>query len=224
MARLGRISRRLAGAGALAAAGVLTFAGVASAHNPGYHRDCTSFTLDFVDYPVGAEANWFTLTVDGKDVITHQYFSKEYKSTSFPATPTDTVTFHVHTNDDPTEKNHQWSGDFTIAPPPNCPSPSQSASASASASASVSASASASASASTPATSAPATSAAPTSVAPVAATSKPPVTPAPATSGPALAFTGGGSDAGMIAGIGAAVVVVGAGIVVVARRRSAPRH
>ncbi|MEZ0088985.1 hypothetical protein [Streptacidiphilus sp. EB129] len=50
-------------------------------------------------------------------------------------------------------------------------------------------------------------------------------TPASASaSGPALAETGGGSGTGTMAGLAAGVIVLGAGAVVVSRRRSAARH
>ncbi|MDH6141085.1 MULTISPECIES: hypothetical protein [Kitasatospora] len=219
MARLGRISGRLAGAGALAVAGVVTFAGVASAHQPDKSRDCTSFTLDLHSYPTGAQANWVTVTVNGKEIVTHEYFSGTYNPAPFPAKPTDTVTFHVHTKDDPDEKNHQWSGDFTVPQPPNCPSPSPSPSQSTTPPPPPSPSHSQTP---PPPPSATPTTPAPTTAPPTTAAAVP--TPSATPTKPSLAYTGGGSDAGLIAGIGAGVVVVGGGLVFMTRRRAAGRH
>ncbi|MFE9426233.1 Cys-Gln thioester bond-forming surface protein [Kitasatospora sp. NPDC006697] len=86
-----------------------------------------------------------------------------------------------------------------------------------------------------PAPSAPATSSAPASTQPStpaastsasASASAPAVVPAPSASaspsGPSLAFTGGGSSAGLIAGVAGALVLAGAGAVFMMRRRG--RH
>ncbi|TQF03101.1 hypothetical protein E6W39_13620 [Kitasatospora acidiphila] len=207
-------------------AGVVTFAGVASAHIPDYTRDCTSFTLNLHYYPDGAEANWVTVTVNGKDIVTHHYFSGVYNPAPFAAKPTDTVTFHVHTKDDPDEKNHQWSGDFTVSLDKPCPQPPTTAPPT-----------------TAPPTTQPPTTAPPTTAPPTtpASTTPAPTTPAPTTPAattpaaavptpsatptkPSLAYTGGGSDAGLIAGVGAGVVVVGGGLVFMSRRRAAGRH
>jgi hypothetical protein len=64
------------------------------------------------------------------------------------------------------------------------------------------------------------------STTPPAPSSSTAVAPAPSasSSAPALAATGGGSGTGLIAGLAAAVAAVGAGVLVVARRRTAGRH
>jgi hypothetical protein len=235
MARLRRISTRLAGAGALAVAGVVTLAGVASAHNPSVQPTCDSLVVNLQNYN-DKVTNTVTVVIDGKTVIDHLTFPKDYKNT-FPVAhdhPAD-IPYEVDVvaGDDPNPKPGDKNG-WTVKdtgviptctptspppPPPSSPAPTPTHSSPAP----------------TPTHSSPApTSAAPTSAAPTSAapttsaaavvTPTPTPTPTATATGKSLAFTGGGSDAGLIGGVGAAVVVVGGGLVVVSRRRAAGRH
>lgn len=213
MARHGRISgRTLAGAAALAVVATGALAGTASAHTQNFNRTCTAFTVDLTNYPgaEGPDANWVTVTVDGKPLVVdgkavdHVLFpTGVYHLAAVPATVQQKVVVTVWTKDDP-KGTHQppWSGDFNVPAPTDCPTP-------------------------TPTPTPAPTSASPT----VAATSASPTvkaasgvaTPKPSSTSPALASTGGGSSAGLIAGIGGAVLVLGGGLVFLGRRR-AGRH
>lgn len=218
MARQRLISARLfVGAAALAVAATGALAGSASAHVAGFSHTCSSFTVDLSNYNPDA-TNVVTVTVDGVVKVDSQHFSTSFKQEfDIPAdhaAPIDAV-LTVAASDHP--KPGEWAGTWTqtapVCPPPSSPPPPP-------------------VSPTTPPPSTPApttpapTSAKPTSAAPVVPKPTPtptPPAPKPSPTGPSLAFTGGGSDAGLIAGVGGAVVVLGGGLVYLSRRR-AGRH
>ncbi|MCX4746244.1 hypothetical protein OG455_12025 [Kitasatospora sp. NBC_01287] len=240
MARQGRISgRTLAGAAAIAVAATGLLAGSASAHDSSVTETCSGLTVKLTDYNASV-TNTITVVVDGKTLLDHQTFKTSFDQT-FPVDPKHTAVIDtkvaVVAGDDATGKHPTWTFTVTpqipVCPPSPSPSPSPSISSSPSPSPSPStASPSPSPSPSTasptpsptptPSTSAPTTSAKPTSAAPVVKPTTP--APKPSSTSPSLAFTGGGSDSGLIAGVGAGVVVLGGGLVFLSRRRRAGRH
>ncbi|WP_329568478.1 LAETG motif-containing sortase-dependent surface protein [Kitasatospora sp. NBC_01266] len=228
MQRLGRISgRTLAGAVALAAAGVVTFAGAASAHGNNDHTTCSSLVVDLENYNEKV-TNTVTVIVGGVTEVNNQTFGSSFQKTITVATDHQAPIAYeikVQAGDDATGKNG-WT--FTtndvipVCPPPTSPPPTTPAPPT-SPSPSPSSSTASPTPTSTPTSSpTPTASVKPTSAAPVVKPTTP--APKPTSSSPSLAFTGGGSDSGVIAGVGAAVVVLGGGLVFMTRRRKAARH
>jgi cell division septation protein DedD len=220
MARLRRITGRLAGAGALAVAGVVTFAGVASAHGHTDKVTCSSLSVDLENYQDAT--NSVVVTIGGTTEVNNQNFGKSFTQTfQVPADHAKPIDYEVKVvaGDDanPGPDDHKgWTFDekglIPICPESPSPSPSKT-----SPSPTPSHSQSPSPTPTTPAPTTPA----PQTTAAVVATP----TPSPSSTGKSLAFTGGGSNAGMIAGVGAGVVVVGGGLVFLGRRRAAAgRH
>ncbi|GAA2141208.1 hypothetical protein GCM10009760_25230 [Kitasatospora kazusensis] len=186
----------------------LTLAGVASAHTQQITSTCDSVTVDVTLYNADEKyKNTISVTIDGKAVVTDQRFPASFNQTfkvdPKHAAPIEAVVT-VATSENP--KNPDWNKTLTEKIPvcPVTPPPSHSASPSPSPSVSASHSA-------TPSPS-------------VTPSASKPATPTPTPSGPVLASTGGGSDAPMIAGIGAAVVALGGGLLFANRRRAARRH
>ncbi|MCC9306425.1 hypothetical protein LN042_04750 [Kitasatospora sp. RB6PN24] len=133
MARLRRLSGRLAGAGALAVAGVVTFAGVASAHGHTDHATCNSLSVDLENYN-DKVANSVVVTIGGKVELDNQNFGKELKQVfDVPIDHPQPITYEIKVvaGDDPDPKpgdNNGWT--FTdggqilpCLPPPGWPRP-----------------------------------------------------------------------------------------------------
>ncbi|WP_344438132.1 sortase-dependent protein [Kitasatospora nipponensis] len=233
MARQRLISgRTLAGAATLAVLSTGLLATAASAHTFDMTTTCSSVTIDLTSYQAKAD-NEVSLTLDGEKKLDKVKFDTAFHQVF--TVPTDhpkpiTAVLVVYTSDDPKGENH-WSGTETktlqVCPTPTpTPTPSPTtAPPSPSPSPSSVAPTTPAPTTAAPSTVAPASarpsSAAPTSAAPVVATS---AVPKPSSTAPSLAFTGGGSNAGLIAGVGAAVLVVGGGLVYVGRRRPDGRH
>ncbi|MDH6117216.1 hypothetical protein ABH930_001799 [Kitasatospora sp. GAS204A] len=217
MARQARITgRTFAGAAVLAVAATGLLAGTASAHTYTITHTCSSVTVNLANYNSNV-TNTITVTEGDQTVLPTQTFKDTFQQT-FQVDPKHSgvvdVTIAVVAGDDPTMK-HTWT--FTdVEHVPVCPTPTPTPSPTPP---SPTPSPTPTTASPTPTTPAP-TSAKPTTPAPK------PTTPAPkpSSTGPSLAFTGGGSDSGMIAGVGAAVVVLGGGLVFMTRRRKAGRH
>ncbi|PYC73969.1 hypothetical protein C7C46_24460 [Streptomyces tateyamensis] len=202
MARHGRISgRTLAGAAALAVVGVGALGGTASAHTPSVTSTCTTATVKLTGYN-DKVTNTVTVTIDGKVVVDHQTFGGTFKQ-DFPIAA-HTKPVHVVADviaGDDLKGHNGWTGQFPtdvpVCPPPTTP----------------------------PASPTPTPTPSPTPTPTAAPTSKAPTTkaPSPSPTGPQLASTGGGSNSGLIAGIGVGVLVIGGGLVFATRRR-ANRH
>ncbi|MFE0458965.1 LAETG motif-containing sortase-dependent surface protein [Kitasatospora sp. NPDC058965] len=203
MARQGRISgRTLAGATVLAVVGVGVLSGTAWAHKQAVTSTCTSATVDLTDYN-GDVTNTVTVIIDGKTLVDKQTFGTTFKQTFQVAAHDKPLTGEVDVLAGDDLKGHNgWTGTWPITipvcPPPPSPSPSP-----------------------TPTKPAPSPTPTPT---PTPTTAPPTVkptskAPSPSPTGPQLASTGGGSNAGLIAGIGVGVLVVGGGLVFVSRRR-----
>ncbi len=172
----------------------------------------------------GATVAVFTDSAEQNQVGTTQQIAPVVEGTPKPAVvevPWQTAgpwTIKVVATDNNTPHTFKLS---LAAPSGDCSAPAPSKSATPSTPAKPSASASATASSKSPAPSASASASASKSVA-ASASAAPSVSVSPGTG---LAETGGGSDSGMLLGIGAGLVVLGGGAVFVVRRRTAAgRH
>ncbi|MEW2517357.1 LAETG motif-containing sortase-dependent surface protein [Actinacidiphila alni] len=211
MTRQGRRrSGVIAGAGMAALIGSAVLAAPASAHNSDWSVTCSSVSVHLTAYN-GRVTNSVTLSVDGGAVLTQQNsFGDHFDFTG--ALPEHTAAIKVHlvvtAGDGKQYSRDEYKTSEPCEKPPTTPP-------------------------TTPSTPPPTTPATPTTSAP---TTPPPTTPAttPTTNAPVvqastspasgdLAETGSSSATPMIAGIAAAVVAAGAGLLVLNRRRGTHR-
>ncbi|MGW7516270.1 LAETG motif-containing sortase-dependent surface protein [Streptomyces sp. NPDC054796] len=202
---------RWAGVAALTVAtvaGAGMAAAPASAHTPEWKVDCSSVSVDLTNYDADSP-NTVEITADGKEVLPVQEFGKSFqKKLDLPEHSEEMeVRLIVVAGDD-----DKFSRDETKTSPvcdDETPPPSPSTSPSPSGSASPS-----------PSTSAPASpSGKPSSSAPAAEPAGGGDSPAPAD----LAETGSSNNTLVLAGVAGTVVLAGAGMVVVARKRRSAR-
>ncbi|SFE62454.1 LPXTG-motif cell wall anchor domain-containing protein [Actinacidiphila alni] len=211
MTRQGRRrSGVIAGAGMAALIGSAVLAAPASAHNSDWSVTCSSVSVHLTAYN-GRVTNSVTLSVDGGAVLTQQNsFGDHFDFTG--ALPEHTAAIKVHlvvtAGDGKQYSRDEYKTSEPCEKPPTTPP-------------------------TTPSTPPPTTPATPTTSAP---TTTPPTTPAttPTTNAPVvqastspasgdLAETGSSSATPMIAGIAAAVVAAGAGLLLLNRRRGTHR-
>ncbi|MEU6853017.1 LAETG motif-containing sortase-dependent surface protein [Actinacidiphila alni] len=212
MTRQGRRrSGVIAGAGMAALIGSAVLAAPASAHNSDWSVTCSSVSVHLTAYN-GRVTNSVTLSVDGGAVLTQQNsFGDHFDFTG--ALPEHTAAIKVHlvvtAGDGKQYSRDEYKTSEPCEKPPTTPP-------------------------TTPSTPPPTTPATPTTSAPT--TTPPTTTPAttPTTNAPVvqastspasgdLAETGSSSATPMIAGIAAAVVAAGAGLLVLNRRRGTHR-
>jgi len=194
-------------------AGLIGFAGVASAHTPKVSAECKGDTsvvsVNLTQYSVKQGKTNHVQVLDGTTVLDEKDFTDKYKST-FKVSGTVDHTFIVHIKawDDPTGK-HGWSTDATLdvkacvtTPPPTKTTSSQTTTTTTTTTSVTEVS--------TPASSS-------TEVAPVVATSTT-APPQPAAQGGPLANTG--ASIALPLGIAGVLIVGGVGALFVVRRRS----
>jgi LPXTG-motif cell wall-anchored protein len=205
-----RRSSVIAGAGMAALIGSAVLAAPASAHNSDWSVDCSSVTVHLAAYN-GSVTNAVTLSVDGGTVLAHEdSFGAAYDFTG--ALPDHTTAIKVHLVVTAGDNQRFNKDEFKVSAPcekPSSPPPPPSSSPGKRPTTPVSPTTSAPAPASTPATTA-------TSNAPVVQASTSPAAGD-------LAETGSSSSTPMIAGIAAAVVAAGAGLLFLNRRRGTHR-
>jgi LPXTG-motif cell wall-anchored protein len=201
-----RRSSVIAGAGMAALIGSAVLAAPASAHNSDWSVDCSSVTVHLAAYN-GSVTNAVTLSVDGGTVLAHEdSFGAAYDFTG--ALPDHTTAIKVHlvvTAGDGKQYNRD---EFKTSepcqkptsPPPTTPTKQPTTPAA-------------------PTTSAPPVT--PTTPTPTATTNAPVVQASTSPAAGDLAETGSSSSTPMIAGIAAAVVAAGAGLLFINRRRGA---
>jgi LPXTG-motif cell wall-anchored protein len=179
------------------------FATPASAHTPKWAVDCESVSVDLTRYS-GKHTNTVTIKAGGKDLLSETFGTEFHKELDIPQHSKDVeVVLSVKAGDDDKfsleEKKTSpvCEGDDTPEPPASSAPPNSPE----------------------PEPSESAPEQPPTSSAPANG-------PAPATTAPAgdLAETGSSSSTPVVAGIAGAVLVAGAGLVFVTRRRSAARQ
>lgn len=205
MARQGwRRSAVIGTAGVVALLGAGVFATPASAHTPKWEVDCDSVSVDLTKYS-SKHTNTVTITADGKDLLPTEEFGKEFqKELEIPKHGSAIEVRLIVTAGDSDRFSFEDSktspvceGDEETPTPPASSAPPTSPEA-------------------TPSESAPE---------PPASESAPANAPSPNQTTPAgdLAETGSSSSTPVIAGIAGAVLVAGAGLVFVTRRRGAAR-
>ncbi|WHM40144.1 LAETG motif-containing sortase-dependent surface protein [Streptomyces sp. BPTC-684] len=201
----GRRRGALIGAAAAGLIGVGLTAVPAQAHTPVWKVTCSAVTVDLTRYSDEATNTVTIKTADGKDLLPTEQFKGEFhKNLKLPAHDKE-LTLHLIVK---AGDGDQYSRDETKTSPvcdtvpPTKPTPSGKPS--------------------KPSKPTPTPSAKPSEPAPAPSTSAP-AAPAPAPS-PNLAETGSSSSTPLVAGMGGAVLVAGAGIVWAARRRRTARH
>ncbi|PKV84028.1 LAETG motif-containing sortase-dependent surface protein [Streptomyces sp. TLI_146] len=201
----GRRRGALIGAAAAGLIGVGLSAVPAQAHTPVWKVTCSAVTVDLTRYSDEATNTVTIKTADGKDVLPTEQFKGEFhKNLKLPAHDKE-LTLHliVKAGDgDQYSRDETKTSPVCDTAPPTKPTPSGKPS--------------------KPSKPTPTPSAKPSKPAPAPSTSAP-AAPAPAPS-PNLAETGSSSSTPLVAGMGGAVLVAGAGIVWAARRRRTARH
>ncbi|MDT0377654.1 LAETG motif-containing sortase-dependent surface protein [Streptomyces sp. DSM 42041] len=189
------------GAAGVALAGSVFLAAPASAHTPNWTVDCDSVSVDLKWYSTQAP-NTVTITAGGEEILSEEFgknFHKQDLALPQHSEPLDVrlvvvASDHAKYNVDETKTSPVCEGQESESPEPE-PTPSE-----------------------TTPSEEPSESAEPT---PSESTTTPPVEPADdeSTAPTDLAETGSSDSTPLIAGIAAAVVAAGAGLLVVARKR-----
>ncbi|MFD9484465.1 LAETG motif-containing sortase-dependent surface protein [Streptomyces sp. NPDC059991] len=197
----GRRRGALIGAAAAGLIGVGLTAVPAQAHTPVWKVTCSAVTVDLTRYSDEATNTVTLKTADGKDLLPTEEFKGEFhKTLKLPAHDKElTLRLIVKAGDgDQHSRDETKTSPVCDTVPPSKPTPSK------------------------PPKPTPTPSAKPSKPAPAPSTSSA-AAPAPQPS-PNLAETGSSSSTPLVAGMGGAVLVAGAGIVWAARRRRTARH
>ncbi|MFD9563350.1 LAETG motif-containing sortase-dependent surface protein [Streptomyces sp. NPDC059994] len=197
----GRRRGALIGAAAAGLIGVGLTAVPAQAHTPVWKVTCSAVTVDLTRYSDEATNTVTLKTADGKDLLPTEEFKGEFhKTLKLPAHDKElTLRLIVKAGDgDQHSRDETKTSPVCDTVPPSKPTPSK------------------------PPQPTPTPSAKPSKPAPAPSTSSA-AAPAPQPS-PNLAETGSSSSTPLVAGMGGAVLVAGAGIVWAARRRRTARH
>lgn len=201
----GRRRGALIGAAAAGLIGVGLTAVPAQAHTPVWKVTCSAVTVDLTRYSDEATNTVTLKTADGKDLLPTEEFKGEFhKTLKLPAHDKElTLRLIVKAGDgDQYSRDETKTSPVCDTVPPTKPTPSSKPS--------------------KPPKPTPTPSAKPSKPAPAPSTSSA-AAPAPQPS-PNLAETGSSSSTPLVAGMGGAVLVAGAGIVWAARRRRTARH
>jgi len=186
------------GVAALVGAGIFT-AAPASAHTPTWSVDCSSATVDLTAYNGGVE-NTVTITAGDKSLVSAEKFKDSFhKKLDLPKHSSDLKVHLVVKAGDGDQYSRDETKTSPVCPGDESPSP-------------------------TPTTSEPAPSPSESSSEAPAPSDKPSSAPKPEGGGDDLAETGSSSATPMIAGVAGVVLVAGAGLVVVARKRRSTGH
>ncbi|WP_029391359.1 LAETG motif-containing sortase-dependent surface protein [Streptomyces xiaopingdaonensis] len=196
-------SAAIAAMGATAFLGTAIAAAPAQAHSPGFDVDCSTVSVDLTNYNEQVD-NTVKITVDGKDLLAEQTFKREFHKKLDLPEHKDEVTVRLVVNagdDDKFSRDEEKTAPACEETEPPAPTPSETENPS------------------TP----------PSSEAPA-----PPASEQPSSSAPAaapqqggdsadLAETGSSNSTPMLAGIAAAVVIIGGVLLAVTRKRRSAR-